>query len=47
VVASGELAACGRPADIFTGDIFSNVYGVAVSIGYTPSGRAVIVPMHR
>lgn len=38
VIAGGELAAHGRPADIFTGDTLSNVYGVAVSIGYSPTG---------
>ena len=47
VIADGRLAAYGPPDETLTGEMLSSVYGVAVIIERTPSGRAVIVPSNR
>jgi len=47
VIADGRLAAYGLPDEVLTGERLSAVYGVAVTIERTPSGRAVIVPTTR
>lgn len=47
VIADGRLAAYGSPTDVLTGEILSSVYGVAVAIERTPSGRSVVVPAAR
>lgn len=44
VIADGRLAAHGPPDAILTAETLSAVYGVAVAIERTPSGRPVIVP---
>lgn len=47
VIADGRLAAYGSPTDVLTGEMLSAVYGVAVAIERTPSGRSVVVPAAR
>ncbi|MBN9088729.1 MAG: ABC transporter ATP-binding protein [Reyranella sp.] len=47
VIADGRLVVYGPPDDVLTGERLSAVYGVAVAIERTPSGRAVIVPSRR
>jgi iron complex transport system ATP-binding protein len=47
VIAGGRLAAHGSPAEVLTGEMMSAIYGVPVSIEYTASGRAAIVPIDR
>jgi len=37
----------GPPAEVLTGEMMSAIYGVPVSIEYTVSGRAAIVPIDR
>ncbi|MBS0220936.1 MAG: ABC transporter ATP-binding protein [Proteobacteria bacterium] len=44
MIAGGRLAAYGSPEEALTGERLSAVYGVAVTIERTPSGRAVVVP---
>src|SRR6185437_5349335 len=46
VIANGRVAG-GPPTEILTGELLSAIYGVAVSIEHTPSGRIVIVPIDR
>jgi len=47
VIADGGLAAYGSPEDTLTGKMLSSVYGVAVVVERTPSGRAVVVSSPR
>ena len=44
VIAHGRLAAYGAPEETLTGPILSSVYGVAVRIERTESGRHVVAP---
>jgi iron complex transport system ATP-binding protein len=46
VIADGRLAAYGVPDDTLTGPTLSAVYGVAVAVERTESGRHVVVPQH-
>ncbi|HTE81211.1 MAG TPA: ABC transporter ATP-binding protein, partial [Reyranella sp.] len=47
VIADGRLAAYGSPGETLTGEMLSSVYGVAVMVERTPSGRAVVVSSPR
>jgi len=47
VIADGRLAAYGSPEETLTGETLSAVYGVAVMVERTPSGRAVVVSSGR
>ncbi|MGH8431339.1 MAG: ABC transporter ATP-binding protein, partial [Solimonas sp.] len=44
VIAKGRLAAYGLPHETLTGPILSEVYGVAVTVERTESGRHVVAP---
>jgi iron complex transport system ATP-binding protein len=44
VIAGGRLAAYGTPQETITGPILSAVYGVAVMVERTESGRYVVAP---
>jgi len=44
VIADGGLAAYGTPAETLTGERLSAVYGVAVTVERTESGRYVVAP---
>jgi iron complex transport system ATP-binding protein len=44
VIAQGRLAAYGPPHETLTGPLLSTVYGVAVTVERTESGRYVVAP---
>jgi iron complex transport system ATP-binding protein len=47
VIAAGRLFAHGAPNAVLTGETLSQVYGVAVAVEATASGRHAVVPVPR
>jgi iron complex transport system ATP-binding protein len=45
VIAAGRLFAHGAPEEVLTGETLSQVYGVAVAVEATGSGRRTVVPV--